>query len=89
MPTKIEPLLTADDVARLLGISRAAVYNLCCIDAIPGALLIGRLRRFNPAIVRPWIASRTLRGRHPFEKGAAAIMAQRKRHVAQLKKARP
>lgn len=67
-----EPLLTADDLGELLGVGRRSIYNMMSEAPIPGALKIGRRLRFDPVVVREWIATLPhSRGRHPFAKKPA------------------
>jgi excisionase family DNA binding protein len=46
-----EPLMTAQDVARLLQVSLSTVYELRRTNKLPG-IPIGSIWRFNPGIVR-------------------------------------
>ena len=58
-PTLAEPLLTADDVARLLGIPRSSVYEYArrAQDALP-AVRVGRHVRFHRSDIERWLAER-------------------------------
>lgn len=50
----LEALLTAEDVARLLGVSESLVYKLRRENKIR-AIRIGALLRFRPADVRSYV----------------------------------
>jgi excisionase family DNA binding protein len=52
------PLLTADEVAALLAVSRSSVYEYARrqVDPLP-SLLIGRHRRFDRRTVERWLAA--------------------------------
>jgi excisionase family DNA binding protein len=50
----IEPLLTAEDVARLLSVSESLVYQLRRSGKIR-AIRVGTLLRFRPADVRAYV----------------------------------
>ncbi|HEX8121294.1 MAG TPA: helix-turn-helix domain-containing protein [Solirubrobacteraceae bacterium] len=51
------PLLTAEEVAALLGVPRSSVYEYARrrVDPLP-SLLIGRHRRFDRRTVERWLA---------------------------------
>jgi len=48
------PLLTADDVAALLGVSKSYVWHLCREDSIPHVRL-GRSVRFRQEALDRWL----------------------------------
>jgi excisionase family DNA binding protein len=56
-PTLAEPLLTADQVSRLLGIPRSSVYEYArrAHDPLP-AVRVGRHVRFQRTAVERWLA---------------------------------
>ena len=56
-PTLDEPLLAADDVARLLAVPRSSVYQYArrLQDPMP-AIRIGRHLRFQRAAIERWLA---------------------------------
>ncbi len=51
------PLLTVDDVARILGKPRSWIYFAARSGALP-SIKIGQARRFDAAELAQWIASR-------------------------------
>jgi excisionase family DNA binding protein len=51
---QLECLLSADDVAKLLGVETAYVYGLARTGKIP-SLKFGRYRRFLPANIKGWL----------------------------------
>lgn len=53
-PPPLEPLLTAEGVAQLLGVSESLVYKLRRENKIR-AIRIGALLRFRPADVRSYV----------------------------------
>jgi excisionase family DNA binding protein len=58
-PTLAEPLLTADQVSRLLGVPRSSVYEYArrARDPLP-SLRIGRHVRFHRTTLERWLAGR-------------------------------
>jgi excisionase family DNA binding protein len=50
-----DSLLTAEDVATLLGVGRRTVYNMASAGELPGILHVGRRLRFQPRVVRAWL----------------------------------
>jgi excisionase family DNA binding protein len=54
-------LLTADEVAGILSVSTARVYELARRNAIPALKLGQRQVRFDEATLRDWIARTSLR----------------------------
>ena len=56
MDVQSERLLTPDEVAELLKVSRFRVYELGRTGALP-AVRLGRQVRFNPAVLRAFIES--------------------------------
>ena len=50
-------LLTADEVANILRVSKARVYELARTHAIPAVTLGQRQVRFDESSLREWIAS--------------------------------
>ena len=55
-PSTLPYLLTADDVAALLRITRKAVYCMVNRGEIPGVKKVGRRVRFLRDVVLAWIA---------------------------------
>jgi prophage regulatory protein len=53
------PLLTVDDLARLLGISPKAVYHRRHRQALPPAIVLGRSLRWKTQAIESWIADQT------------------------------
>ncbi|MBA3894318.1 MAG: helix-turn-helix domain-containing protein [Gemmatimonadales bacterium] len=51
----LEPLLTAAEVARLLGVRPKRVYEL----AIPAVRLSAKSLRWRPSVVQAWLESRS------------------------------
>lgn len=49
-----EPLLSAEEVAKLLGVDTAYVYSQARAGKIP-SIKLGKYRRFSPAQVRKWL----------------------------------
>lgn len=49
-------LWRAPDVARLLNVALSTVYLLCETGALP-CVRIGRAVRFDPAVIRRWVAN--------------------------------
>lgn len=60
-------LLTADEVANILRVSKARVYELARTKAIPAVTLGQRQVRFDESSLREWIASAG--SRHSFMGG--------------------
>ena len=58
----LEPLLTADEVGRLLSMSRIAVYTAAQRGLLPGVVRIGRRLRFRSSDIRRLIETGTI---HP------------------------
>jgi excisionase family DNA binding protein len=56
-------LLSADDLARELGVGRTTAYSLLWKGAIP-SMRVGRLRRVRREDVEAYIAARMERGEH-------------------------
>ena len=50
----LEPLLDAEDVAKILGVDTAYVYGLARDKKIPSVKL-GKYRKFMPAQVKKWL----------------------------------
>jgi len=68
----IEPLMSATEVTRAIGVSRRTFENLMCRQEGPPFLLIGRQRRWRPSDVNQWIdnlALATLVRRNPQIRG--------------------
>ncbi|MFO7858943.1 MAG: helix-turn-helix domain-containing protein [Ectothiorhodospiraceae bacterium] len=51
-----EPMLTSEDVARLLGCSKRTVRRLVAKGQIPRPLRIGRLIRWQQDVIVTWMA---------------------------------
>lgn len=54
----MEPLLRAEDVMMLLGISRSGLDRLIASGEGPPSIRVGRLRRWPAAAVKEWIATK-------------------------------
>lgn len=54
----MDPLLRAEDVMILLGISRSGLDRLIASGEGPASIRVGRLRRWPAAAVKEWIAAR-------------------------------
>lgn len=71
----IEPLLSVDDVAAILGVKRDTVYKLINRDDLPG-FKVGRLWKFKQHEVDAWMdkqpGRRVPRKRSPSEQGRRA-----------------
>jgi excisionase family DNA binding protein len=65
----VTSLLTADDVAGLLGVSKDWIYAEVRADRIPHVKL-GRSVRFRPASIEEWIAS--------MERGTMGVSTKRR-----------
>jgi excisionase family DNA binding protein len=53
------PLLTINDLARLLGLSPKAIYNRRHRGELPRAIVLGHSLRWRPEDVEQWIAQQT------------------------------
>ena len=51
-----EPMLTPDDVARLLGCSKRTVRRMVAKGQVPEPVRIGRLIRWPREVIAKWIA---------------------------------
>ncbi|MCC6982495.1 MAG: helix-turn-helix domain-containing protein [Bauldia sp.] len=51
-------LLSVNDLARVLGISRRSVFALLAAGIAPKSLLVGGMRRFRPEAVDRWLAEK-------------------------------
>jgi len=52
--SKLEPLLTVDDVSRLLNISKAALYQMTSRREIP-YFKVGNRLRFRQSVIEQWL----------------------------------
>ena len=50
----LEPLLDAEDVAKILGVDTGYVYRLARARKLPSVKL-GKYRRFNPGQIKRWL----------------------------------
>ena len=56
-----EPLMTVDELAAYLNVSKRAVYAMVARDQVPGLVRVGRRMRFEPRTIRAWTKSCRLR----------------------------
>lgn len=70
----IEPLLSVDDVAAILGVKRDTVYKLIDRNELPG-FKVGRLWKFKQNEVDAWVDKRP--GRRASRKGGASDQGRR------------
>jgi excisionase family DNA binding protein len=54
----VESLLSIQDVARLLGVSRASIYRLIDNQGLPAIRLSDRVQRFRERDVADWVEGR-------------------------------
>ena len=54
----VEPLLTFEDVAEILGVSRAHVYRLAEHEGLPTVRLSDRVQRVREFELEEWLSSR-------------------------------
>jgi excisionase family DNA binding protein len=58
--TELEPLLSTDGIAHLLGCGRRTVERLRAAGTLPKPCLrVGSLPRWRPAVIREWIERQT------------------------------
>jgi excisionase family DNA binding protein len=50
-------LVTADELARMLSVSRRHIERLSCSGRLPPVIKLGRLTRWHRATVMQWLAS--------------------------------
>ncbi len=54
-------LLTYDDMVKILGLSKGALYGMVHRNAIPHMRLTGRIVRFHPEEIERWLTANGLR----------------------------
>ena len=78
------PLLTADQVAKQLGVPRSWVYEQSRRGLIP-TVMLGRYRRYRAEAIADWIAEQEAAGEgEPVSRGARGGGARRRAHSAGL-----
>jgi excisionase family DNA binding protein len=71
----IEPLLTADQVAAILGTNRVnTVYELAAIGGLPSYRVKGIGRRFRQSEVEAWLEGQRAQGASPLRSAATAAL---------------
>lgn len=64
MPTDFEPLLTEDDVARILNVHPGTLRNWRCKGRGPRHIMIGAAVRYRPQDLRDYVEGRTRQPRN-------------------------
>ena len=64
MDTNFEPVVDAEEVAKMLGCSSKTVVRLAKDGDLPGTQ-IGKLWRFRRSVVDRWLSARLTCDRHP------------------------
>jgi excisionase family DNA binding protein len=53
--TSVSPLLTPEELASIIKVSRRALYSMCDRGEVPGIIRIGRRLRFDAQLIRIWL----------------------------------